>query len=509
MRRDFFQVIPLLILTLLFGPNGWPAVAQDGETSLPYLQTDHREVNRAFRIAVGDLMGNVGTHQSGLLEEPELVILAGLDYGRPWTRDASINAWSGASLMMPGIARDTLISVLTRDQGKVRIGGQYWDAIVWVTGAWHHYLCTGDKEFLALALEATANSLAYFEQTEFDAETGLFRGPGWSDGVAAYPGIYGDSGGSSAILDWPRHHPDKASKPGYGIPMKALSTNCLYYNAYRTAGNMAAELGRPADATWKRKAAALKAAINQRLWMENKGWYRFFIGPFGDCEDQEGSGHAYALLFGIADRKRTEAIFQSLHVTPAGLPCGWPTCPRYESADGQSFGRHSGTVWPQIQGLWAEAAARRNRAKIFAHELFRLARHAVRDNQFAEIYHPLTGEIYGGMQEAGQRGIVLWNATSRQTWAATAFLRMVLYGLAGMRMQTDGIGFEPCMPEGVTRLELGNLIYRGAKLSVTVSGAGPRVVSMTANDKTITNAFISNDKMGRDSMKIEIRLGSR
>jgi len=113
------------------------------------------------------------------------------------------------------------------------------------------------------------------------------------------------------------------------------------------------------------------------------------------------------------------------------------------------------------------------------------------------------------MQEAGQRGIVLWNATSRQTWAATAFVRMVLYGLAGMRIQEDGIGFEPCMPQGVTRLELGNLIYRATQLSVTISGAGPRIVSMTANGKTVKGAFVPNSEMGPDPMKVEIRLGNR
>jgi len=56
------------------------------------------------------------------------------------TRDASINAWNGASLILPDVARNTLLSVLDRTDGGVRIGGQYWDCIVWTTGAWHHYL---------------------------------------------------------------------------------------------------------------------------------------------------------------------------------------------------------------------------------------------------------------------------------------------------------------------------------------------------------------------------------
>ena len=37
---------------------------------------------------------------------------------------------------------------------------------------------------LSLAFEATEYSLAHFEKMEFDSQENLFRGPGWSDGVA-------------------------------------------------------------------------------------------------------------------------------------------------------------------------------------------------------------------------------------------------------------------------------------------------------------------------------------
>jgi glycogen debranching enzyme len=322
--------------------------------------------------------------------------------------------------------------------------------------------------------------------------------------VAAYPGIYGDAGGSSAILDWPRQHPDQVAKPGCGIPMKALSSNCLYYHAYVVADRMARELGQPGDPAWSRKAAALKAAINRHLWMPEKGWYRFFIGPLGNCDYQEGLGHAYALLFGIAGPEQADAIFRHLHVTPAGMPCVWPTCPRYVRPDGQSFGRHSGTVWPQIQGFWAEACARFGRRSAFEHELFNLARHAVRDHQFAEIYHPLTGEIYGGLQEAGSRGIVLWRATSRQTWAATAFLRMVFFGVAGMRVAPEGIRFAPCLPAKLTRLELGPLRYRRMRLRVIITTDASASAGPTINGQPATDFLLDKDREGE--VRIRIRL---
>jgi hypothetical protein len=67
--------------------------------AIPSLRTDNHAINEAFRIAIGDLMGNVQPFKDGLLERPMPVILAGLHYDTPWTRDAAINAWNGGSLI--------------------------------------------------------------------------------------------------------------------------------------------------------------------------------------------------------------------------------------------------------------------------------------------------------------------------------------------------------------------------------------------------------------------------
>jgi glycogen debranching enzyme len=474
--------------------------------TIPTLETDQAAVNEAFRIAGGDLLGNVVLFQSGLLEHPSPVILAGLDYDRPWTRDASINAWNGASLLMPDVSRNTLISVLTSVDGKPRIGGQYWDSIVWTTGSWHHYLYTGDKRFLALALETTKNSLAFLEQTEFDPEDGLFRGPAsTSDGVAAYPDQYASPGCPMDIMAWPGLHPDKASKPGYGIPMKALSTNCLYYNAYVVAERMATELSTPVDPQWQTKAAKLKQAINSRLWNGQKGCYRILIDPLGKCDHQEGLGSSYAVLFGVADAEQAESVFATQYVAPAGIPCGWPSYGRYQRREGTSFGRHCATVWPPVQGFWAEAAARTNRPDLFAHEFHNLAAHAARDKQFAEIYHPVTGEIYGGLQEDGQRGIVEFRATSRQTWSATAYLRMVLLGLVGLRFDTDGVRFQPCVPEDISSVELGNVHYRNMILDVAIHGTGTKIKQCLVNGRESKDGFVAASGEGHQRIVVTVQ----
>ncbi len=484
-----------------------PAVSGGGEIRmyLPVLKTNNKVIDDAYRIAIGDLVGNIRPYKNRLLGGQRYAILAGLDYGRPWTRDASINAWNGGSLIVPEVSRDTLISVLKKDNGGVRIGGEYWDCIIWATGAWNHYLYTGDEELLALAFEATVNTLKYFEETEFDAEFNLFRGPGWSDGIAAYPDVYSRAGGTGAISLWPRYNPDKISKPGVGIPMMAISTNCLYYNGYVAAQKMAEELDKPDGEEWAKKAKKLKEAINKHLWMTDKGTYKFFIGPFGGSQDQEAVGHAYAIMFGVASRDQAEAIFENQHVTAAGVPCGWPNISRYESEDGMSFGRHSGTVWPQIQGMWADAAARFGKVDIFSYELLKLAEHARRDLEFAEIYHPITGEKYGGLQERRGKGIDLWIATARQTWAATAYLRMIYMGVTGMRFDTDGVRFSPCVPKEISEFKLSHLKYRDAEIDIEIKGSGTVIDKILINGQERKETFLPADSRGNQKISIAMK----
>ena len=98
-----------------------PADAKDDDgvairAIIPSLETDNPTLNEAFRIAIGDLLGNVspGRRSANLFGLPSRtpLILAGLHYDTPWTRDAAINAWNGASLIMPEVSRNTLCSVI-------------------------------------------------------------------------------------------------------------------------------------------------------------------------------------------------------------------------------------------------------------------------------------------------------------------------------------------------------------------------------------------------------------
>ncbi|MCY2994400.1 MAG: hypothetical protein NTY19_42015 [Planctomycetota bacterium] len=76
---------PLFILIVGFGGwslSGMSAIAAAGEpdqaivisAAIPSLRTDNHTINEAFRIAIGDLRGNVQPFKDGLLERPMPVI---------------------------------------------------------------------------------------------------------------------------------------------------------------------------------------------------------------------------------------------------------------------------------------------------------------------------------------------------------------------------------------------------------------------------------------------------
>lgn len=470
---------------------------------MPYLKTNIADTNRAFRIALGDLAGNIIPFKDGLLKEEKEVIIAGMDYVTPWTRDAAINTWNGAGLLYPEVTKNTLLSVIEERDGMKRVGGEYWDAIIWTLGAWWQYLFTGDTQFLKLAHEAAGNSLRFFEETEFTQQLNLFRGAAcYGDGVSAYPEIYVTKKKNPGIKSWATANPEQAARRGEGFPAHVVSTNCLYYLAYEIMGSMEKELGLPENPDWAKKAENLKNAINKVLWNETAGRYDYFVDPFGGCDYQEGLGQSFAILFGVADREQAESIFRNIHIEPVGIPCVWPTFPRYRTQDGSGFGRHSGTVWPHVQGFWAQAAAMYGKKKLFGSELARLAGLASRDSFFAEVYHPVTGAIYGGLQEAEEAGIIEWKSSVRQTWSATAFIRMIFFGLIGMEFGTDGICFYPVIPEEYHEVCLTGLKYRNMVMDIEIRGNGSVIREFKVNGAGRAVHKLSGEETG--SVKVEI-----
>ena len=91
----------------------------------PYLSTSNKNINTAYRLAISTLAANILPFKDGILTEERPVMIAGLGYTTPWTRDASINTWNAGGLICPEVALDTLKSVVGKNEKGYFIDGEY------------------------------------------------------------------------------------------------------------------------------------------------------------------------------------------------------------------------------------------------------------------------------------------------------------------------------------------------------------------------------------------------
>nr|BFE57798.1 hypothetical protein GCM10020063_023240 [Dactylosporangium thailandense] len=159
------------------------------------------------------------------------------------------------------------------------------------------------------------------------------------------------------------------------------------------------------------------------------------------------------MLYGIASAEQSRQIMQNSHIQPYGIVDVYPHFASYSDA---KPGRHNESVWPMIQGYWAEAAARAGDTARFASETLTLAGLANTSGGYYEINNFKSGVPDGGWQTGGH-----WGPLADQTWSATAYLRMVYSGLFGLQLTSTGLGFRPTLPAGWGDVRLSGLPVRG------------------------------------------------
>lgn len=449
---------------------------------------DNTDFADAYKLAINTVDINV---RRGILA-------AGTEYGGEWTRDISINSWNGVSLLRPEVAEKSLWSVTIN---KDTIGHQYWDKILWAIAACNHYQVTGDKVFLKQAYTCSANTMKELEHSTFDSKYGLFMGPSvFNDGIAAYPEpVYEPLNFSGGVLD---------HKGSYHI--KCLSTNSVYYAAYIALSNMSGILNIDKAITegYLQKAETLKKNILANFYDKEKNTFSYLIDQNGKLANyQEGLGISFVVMFGILDGEKANQLVGNAVVSKYGITSVYPDLPRYSA---EKPGRHNNIIWPMVNGFFANAAVVAGNYKMFTNELNGLTRLALDadkgDYNFREIFNPYSGKPDGGYQAWGEeRPNYHWASCTVQTWSATAYLNMIHYGLAGIRVQNDGISFSPYLPQNVHYLELSDIKYRQSVLKIIIKGNGSTIKSFLVNGKPQSGHHIDSTIKGAN--KITIVLG--
>lgn len=400
---------------------------------------------KAWTLALETVENNI---ENGL-------ITAGGEYGGEWTRDASINAWNAGSLIWPQEAENSLWAVT---ENREVIGHQYWDKIIWVHGAWNHYLVTGDRNFLDQAYRCSAATMVQMEESVFDKDYGMFKGPSvFNDGIAGYeyPVYDGNLVYEGVLENLPTEQ------------IKCLSTNTIYYMAYKDLRLMARKQGHYwAAFRYGCKARALRRAIRRTLYDRKNNVLNYLVDQNGDVHHfQEGLGYSFAILSGVVSSREADRLLRKVHVSAHGIPSIWPDFKRFSA---EKPGRHNNLVWPFVNAFFAQAALQSGHPEQFVFELENLADLAINksNGSFLEIYNPNTGLEDGGWQIEVPR-----HSCKDQTWSATGYLRMVINGIFGISFDKGRIEVNPD-PEVLRQLgpcSLTGLSYKGQMVNIHAS----------------------------------------
>lgn len=445
------------------------------------IKSDNPQLVDAYKLAINTV--DINTRRG--------ILAAGGDYGGEWTRDIAISSWFSVSLLRPQVAEKSLWSVTIN---KDTIGHQYWDQIIWAVAALNHYKVTGNLTFLKQAYICSVNTIHKLEGTAFDTKFGLFTGPSvFNDGIAGYPEpVFDKTNTSSYVLD----HPNSKH-------IKCLSTNSVYYGAYKSIIEMGQILKQNSSQIqeFETKAASLKANILKHLYSEKDNKLYYLVDNAENVDkSQEGLGISFAVIFGIVNKVQASKIINNVIVSKYGITSIYPDFPRFSK---DKTGRHNNIIWPMVNGFFAQAAILAGNKSSFVKELDGLTQLALDENKgdynFREIYNPYTGAPDGGWQCDTQ-----WTSCRLQTWSATAYLNMVYYGLAGIRIETNGLIFAPFLPENVHLIELDNIIYRNSKIKLRIFGKGNKIKSFTLNGRKQTNYRINSNLTGINKITIEV-----
>ena len=310
------------------------------------------------------------------------------------------------------------------------------DDIVWVLGLWQVYLTTGQDDLLPYIQREFDYFDEHFYRYFLDPADGLYRGQPTFIDVAT--DCYLGRGPSETIL------------------LKALSTNCMYLEAFRIIARIARQLGYVDQGNMmEERAENLKQAIQKSFGDNDYRFYKFENGTYSDRK--EILGLAFAVLFNVVSLDEGDALLSSYHDGDYGRPLFWPFY-------GSDRVYHDNSSWPFTEGFFALAEYKLgNKQDAIRKRMARLCRHGLQGD-FNEVLEWKTGA---------------WAGCPGYLWSSAAYLALVYKMMAGICVDEPGrIRFAPVLPKELgSRLVLSGLQFGKMIVDLHLNGNGEHVVA--------------------------------
>ena len=437
-------------------------------SAFPRLTTPYPVEEAVYNMAVDECINAV---------EPDGTLRTGLEWGGVWTRDVSYSTILSMAYMQPQAAMTSLLckinskGEIVQDTGT----GGAWpcstDRQIWVAAAWELYKVTGDRQWLERVYPVAKKSIEVDMRTIYDEETGLARG-------------------ESSFIDWRKNSYPLWMESAEIYKSKCLGTNVVHYMALTSAAKMGRILGDDQTAVvFEDKAQSLKEAVNEHLWMEDKGYYAMYLGGRNDdllFKKSETLGHSLAILYGVAEGERATRLSQSMPVVEFGAPVFWPWVP-----DMGPY--HNRAVWPFVQSYWVLASAKTGNEKGVLHGVAAVWRAAM---------------MYATNKENFVANDGNWKGThvnsSNMLWSLSGNLGITFRTLMGINYAgPDTLSFAPVVPKALkAERKIENYPYRDALLDIVVKGYGNVIKTFAIDGQVMSEAVFPAGLAGKHTVEI-------
>lgn len=381
----------------------------------------------------------------------------GAEWHYVWTRDTAYAVDLGLAAIDATRAKNSLVfktstprgggpRVIVQDTGT---GGSWpvsTDRVVWALGArsligW----LDGDERaaFVELAREAMAGTVEVDDRVVYDAASGLYRG-------------------EQSFLDWrEQSYPAwMAERPADIAASLTLGTNVGHMVLRRVLGGLGVE---GMDAA----ADAVRAAIRARLLLPS-GWLSAMVPTAlnpAPSEQYELLGLSLAILEGVLGGEEGHAALSRYPFFAKGPPVIWPQqqfTPIY----------HNRAQWPFVTAYALRAAARVGHVGVMDRAWAALWRGAALERSNMENFEAVSGATW--VEDGPYSGPVV--NSERQLWSVAGYLGAVHEVVFGVRVEWDGVRFDPRVTEAMRGEVLGTtevavlegLRWRGRVLDVAL-----------------------------------------
>lgn len=407
--------------------------------------------------------------------EPDSTFRTGKEWAGVWTRDISYSIILSMAYMQPEVSMKSLMKKVNSNNRIIQDTGTggAWpissDRMIWAIAAYEIYKVTGNRKWLETIYPVIRNSVEDDLMTIYDRQTGLMKG-------------------ESSFLDWREQEYPRWMQPADIFQSENLGTSAVHCKALRVLSEISSIMGKKDDAEhYLEISENIKSGINKQLWMDDKGFYGQYLygrNSLSVSPRSETLGEALCVLFGIADKNKSQRLIASVPSVDFGTPCFFPNIPDIPPY-------HNDGIWPFVQSYWMWASAKSGNENGVLHSIGAIYRASAMFLTNQENFVASTGDWFGTQINS-----------ANMLWSLSGNISIVHHLLFGIRFKNDGMAFEPFVPKSMAgKRSLNRFRYRDAYLDIDLDGWGNKISSFKIDGKE-HEAFIPEDIKGDHKIKI-------